>query len=121
MSAQADLGGSPVRRACFVLLVALGVMGLPRSALADPPMVALTAPAAGAAVRGVVPVAASADATVVSVSFDWSSDGGATWTPIGSDSDGSDGWTASWDASGYNGSATLRASATGSGGTGSAT
>ncbi|GAA1761258.1 Ig-like domain-containing protein [Kocuria aegyptia] len=59
----------------------------------DPPIVALTTPADDATVSGTVPLTAEAtdDVGVTKVAF--AVDG----TTVGTDTDGADGWTASWD------------------------
>jgi Bacterial Ig domain len=74
-----------------------------------PPTVTLTAPAEGATVSGTVLVQASAtdDVGVTQVAF--SVDG----TSIGTDTDGADGWSASWDTTGVaEGAHTVTAAAT---------
>ncbi len=79
----------------------------------DPPRVALTAPADGATVSGTVPVTAEAvdDVAVAQVAF--AVDGRV----LGTDTDGTDGWTASWDTTTVaDGSRTLSATATDSAG-----
>jgi thermolysin len=75
----------------------------------DPPSVSITNPFEGATVSGTVSVAADAsdDNGVSQVEF--FVDGGS----IGVDSDGSDGWSASWDTTAYaEGSHTISATAT---------
>ncbi|GIU87813.1 MAG: hypothetical protein KatS3mg009_2328 [Acidimicrobiia bacterium] len=74
-----------------------------------PPTVALTGPAEGATVSGavVVQAAASDDVGVTQVQF---SDGA---TAIGTDTNGADGWSVTWDTTGTaDGAHTLRATAT---------
>ena len=64
------------------------------------PATSLTAPSAGANVRGTIALTASAaDATsgVDSVDFQRSPAGGSSWTTITTDNDGGDGWTGSLD------------------------
>ncbi len=64
------------------------------------PAASLTAPSAGANVRGTIALTASAtDATsgVDSVDFQRSPAGASSWTTISSDTDGGDGWTGSLD------------------------
>jgi hypothetical protein len=75
----------------------------------DPPGVALTGPADGAVVSGTVPVTAEAtdDVAVARVAF---AVDGAT---VGTDTDGTDGWSASWDSTTVaDGTHTLSATAT---------
>jgi peptidoglycan-N-acetylglucosamine deacetylase len=104
-----------VARALLVLAVVLGVLLVPGSADATGG-VQFTHPLAGDHVRGTTKVAVTADPSTTSVLFEWSSDG-ATWTSIGTDADGSDGWSASFDTtSASDGPITLRATATTSGG-----
>ena len=81
--------------------------------LDDPPAVQITSPTDGATVGGVVNVTATAtdDVAVASVEFRI---GGSS---IGTDGDGSDGWTQLWDtAAGPDGSASITAVATDSAG-----
>ena len=97
------------------ILIALSalMLAVPRHAMADAPSVQITSPASGASVRGVVIVTAVTQGSTTTVTFDWSKDGGTTWSIIGTDTDQSDGWNASWDTTGYDGPAVVRATATG--------
>lgn len=63
----------------------------------QPPTVTISAPGDGEAVSGSVEVAADAtdDDGVVQVAFTYQTDGGSF--PIGTDTDGSNGWSAAWD------------------------
>lgn len=72
----------------------------------NPPTVQVTSPGPGATVGGFVAVIADATPPaadevwpyldeVVSVAFEYSPDGGTTWSAIGTDNDGSDGWSCS--------------------------
>src|SRR5262249_29222372 len=75
----------------------------------NPPTVAITSPGSGASVAGTVPVTASAsdDHGVTQVQF--FVDGNS----IGTDTDGSNGWSASWNTAAFgNGPHTLTATAT---------
>jgi peptidoglycan/xylan/chitin deacetylase (PgdA/CDA1 family) len=67
-------------------------------------------------------VAVSADPSTTSVLFEWSKDGGTTWNPIGTDADGTDGWSEPFDTTtAGDGPVTLRATATMAGGPASVT
>jgi peptidoglycan/xylan/chitin deacetylase (PgdA/CDA1 family) len=94
-----------------LLVVALLVAVAP-AAHAGELTVELTQPAEGATVGGVVALQARSQGATTSVAFDWSLDAGLTWTPIATDADGSDGWTATWDTGGFTGPARVRATAT---------
>jgi hypothetical protein len=79
----------------------------------SPPSVAITAPSDGAVVAGDVSIAADAsdDGAVARVEF--TVDG----APVGTDSDGSDGWSVTWDSTAVaDGSATVEATAYDGGG-----
>lgn len=95
----------------LVLIAAVASASLPSPASAEDMAVELTAPPEGALLRGTVALSATTAGPATSVSFDWSPDAGASWVPIVADSDGSDGWSASWDTVGATGPATLRAGA----------
>ncbi|MBI4260172.1 MAG: polysaccharide deacetylase family protein [Actinobacteria bacterium] len=99
-------------RLLLVLSVTATLLALPGIALSDDLSVAVTAPVAGSVVGGTVPVAASTGGPVTSVAFDWSGNGGGTWSPIGVDATPGDGWSASWDTTGTQGPALVRATAT---------
>ena len=73
-----------------------------------PPTVEITEPADGATVSGTIAVEANAfdDRGVAQVEFF------AGANPIGTDTDGTDGWTATWDTAGLSGSHTVSAVAT---------
>ncbi|MFN2545790.1 MAG: polysaccharide deacetylase family protein [Actinomycetota bacterium] len=108
-------------RLSSVLFVVAGLLASPAVALADGPAVQITAPEEGAVVGGVTTIEVVSGEGTISVTFEWSTDGGETWMPIGADTDGSDGWTQPWDTAGYNGPAVIRATGSGPTGTGSAT
>ncbi|MFC2059139.1 hypothetical protein ACFLTS_05865, partial [Chloroflexota bacterium] len=88
------------------------------------PEVEVTYPNGGETINGVVDVTANASApvadeaaplndAVVSVLFEYSADAGTSWTEIGTDIDGADGWSYSWDAGGLaDGEYLVRATAT---------
>ena len=95
------------------LVVAVAVLAVPTASLADGITVELTAPPPGSTVQGTIEVDAATQGTVTSVSFDWSSDGGATWQPIGTDAVADDDrWSISWNTDSFSGPAELRAIAT---------
>jgi peptidoglycan/xylan/chitin deacetylase (PgdA/CDA1 family) len=104
-------GSSALVRPLLVsLAVAVVLVALPARALADALSVQLTAPPAGSTVHGIVQVDATTQGTVASVSFDWSSDGGATWQSIGIDAVADDDqWSVPWDTDAFTGPAELRA------------
>jgi hypothetical protein len=67
----------------------------------NPPEVEITSPGDGAKVKDFVTVEAednSGQNDVISTTFEYSSDG-LVWTTIGTDTDGSDGWSVVWDTS----------------------
>jgi len=102
-------------RVSLILAVVLGALFVPGSADASGG-VQFTHPLAGDHVRGTTRVAVTADPSTTSVLFEWSSDG-TTWTTIGTDADGGDGWSSSFDTtSASDGPVTLRATAATSGG-----
>jgi len=75
----------------------------------NPPSVTLTAPAAGATVSGLVTVTANASDDIGVAEVEFSVDGAV----IGTDTDGSDGWSADWDTTANpDGGATVTAVAT---------
>lgn len=78
----------------------------------EPPSVTITYPSENDVVSDSVAIHADASPETAGVHFQVSTDGGGTWEPVLTDSDGSDGWTASWDSGPYSGDASLRASAT---------
>jgi peptidoglycan/xylan/chitin deacetylase (PgdA/CDA1 family) len=91
--------------------VIAGSIALPARALADVG-VQITAPPADASLRGTVALAATAPDGTTSVEFARSSDGGATWHVIATDSDPAGGWTSAWDTTtAPDGSTTLQATA----------
>jgi len=101
-----------VGRLSVLVAVILGSLALPGFARADAITVAITSPSPGSIVTGAVEIVAETTGPVTSVAFDVSMDAGTTWTPIGTDTSPSDGWSASWDPAGQQGSAALRALAT---------
>jgi len=104
-----------VARALLIGLTAIAVLLGTSVAAAAEDSVAITLPAPGAVVGGVVPVVAVAPADTTSMVFEWSDDG-ATWNAIATDEDGSDGWTAAWDTGARDGTVWLRATAARPGG-----
>ncbi|MEX5295884.1 N-acetylmuramoyl-L-alanine amidase [Kocuria sp. CPCC 205268] len=79
----------------------------------DPPRVALTGPAEGATVSGTMPVTAEATDDVGLAQVVFAVDGSV----LATDTDGTDGWTASWDSTtSADGPRTLSATATDSAG-----
>jgi peptidoglycan/xylan/chitin deacetylase (PgdA/CDA1 family) len=109
-----------VVRVSIVLALVLGVLLAPGSAHASSG-VQFVQPSAGQSVRGTVTVAVTTDPSTTSVLFEWSSDGGATWTSIGADVDGADGWSEPFDTTAAgDGPVTLRATASSAGGPASA-
>jgi len=75
----------------------------------DPPTVAITHPTDGSTVSGTVTVAADASDDDAVTQVEFFVDGGS----IGVDTDGSDGWSATWDTTAYSaGSHTVAATAT---------
>lgn len=95
-----------------LVAVICGSLALPGIARADAITVAITSPSAGSIVTEAVEIVAETTGPVTSVAFDVSMDAGSTWAPISTDTGPSDGWSASWDPAGKQGSATLRALAT---------
>ena len=102
-----------MRRLLLTLATISAVLAVPSPVSAGDVGVTITAPAAGTTVAGIVSVTASTTGTVTSVAFDRSTDAGATWAPIATDTTPTDGWIASWDTTGFSGDAVLRATATG--------
>jgi peptidoglycan/xylan/chitin deacetylase (PgdA/CDA1 family) len=95
-----------------LLLALVGGASHPAAA-ADPLVVDIVEPEDGATVSGSVTVRATTGGpAATSVAFDWSDDDGATWTPISTDSNGGNGWSATWNTGSYLGGARLRATAT---------
>ena len=66
---------------CSTLIGSLALPAVASASTSAVPVVTITAPADGALVAGIVEVVATTDGTVVSVAFDWSDDGGASWQP----------------------------------------
>ncbi len=93
-----------------VAAVALAALAPFASRASGAETVEILAPAAGAHVRRVVRITASAPPGVTSVDFSWSRDG-AAWRVLASDADGSDGWEAAWDTRPLNGRVRIRATA----------
>lgn len=90
------------------------LLGVPPPAFAAPaaqsePTVTISSPADGSVVTGDVTVVVEVSAETDEVTFAASLDDGATWTELGTDTSGDDGWSAIWDSSGYSGAARLRA------------
>lgn len=78
---------------------------------AAPSSVVITSPSEGSVVTSQVAMTAEASEGTNEVGFAVSTDGGATWISLGSDTTGADGWTATWQSDAYSGAATLRATA----------
>ena len=74
--------------------------------------VSLVAPEPGSTNSGTVEVRATTTGPVLGVRFEWSTDDGETWMPIGTDAVGADGWSALWETRPYSGPARVRAVAT---------
>jgi peptidoglycan/xylan/chitin deacetylase (PgdA/CDA1 family) len=111
-----------VVRVSIVLALVLGVLLAPGRADAAVPSVQFSQPSAGQIVRGTVTLAVSSDPSTTSVMLEWSKDDGTTWNPIGTDVDGSDGWSEPLDTTtAGDGPVTLRATATTGSGPASAT
>lgn len=89
------------------VLAALAATG---GAPARPAAVSIVFPQRGDLVSGNVRVDAEAGDEVDAVTFEWSRDGGGTWTRIGVDRSPFDGWFAVWRTGSYSGRALLRAS-----------
>jgi peptidoglycan/xylan/chitin deacetylase (PgdA/CDA1 family) len=85
---------------------------LPGIAQAAEIQVQIVTPAPGDTVGRSVMVEAQTTGSVTSVTFETSVDGGTTWALVRTDAEPSDGWSATWDAAGVNGPATVRATAT---------
>jgi peptidoglycan/xylan/chitin deacetylase (PgdA/CDA1 family) len=99
-----------MRRPLAVFVLTAVCVSTASAAAAEDIAVAITEPADGVVVAGVVTLAAETVGDVSSVAFDWSSDG-STWTPIATDTQPADGWAAEWDTAGYSGTAVIRATA----------
>lgn len=70
----------------------------------------ITSPGSGETLSGPVLLTATVPDATEPVVFEWSRDG-ATWLHIGSDADGSDGWSVRWTTAPLDGPATVRATA----------
>lgn len=102
--------GPIVRRAFLAAGLALVLLSSTPARAAGLSVV-FTRPAAGSVVAGIVELGAATGPSATSVRFDWSVDPGSTWTEVGTDVDPADGWSVSWDTTGYDGPARLRATA----------
>jgi peptidoglycan/xylan/chitin deacetylase (PgdA/CDA1 family) len=106
-------GRIAVLRTLVSIIVALAAVGSVTQATAAPGgavSVVITSPPDGAVVSGQVPLQAQTTGDVVSVTFEWSSDVGLTWQPIGEGTnDGT--WSRTWDTTGHDGPALVRATA----------
>ncbi|MCA1694032.1 MAG: polysaccharide deacetylase family protein, partial [Actinobacteria bacterium] len=117
-SAAGQLDGSPMRAAARIVAFLVFVAGLvaPQTAIAqvDTPgelLVVITSPSENSVVTSQVDVVAEASDGTVEVQFFVSTDGGVTWTPLGTDTTPADGWMATWESGTYSGEALLRAQA----------
>lgn len=111
----------PAPRACLggIVVAALGMAltAPPAAAMAaaegaQETSVTITRPSDGSFVAGVVAVVSEASANTSSVTFAVSTDEALTWSEVGVDTDGSDGWSAVWESHPYSGPALLQATAT---------
>ncbi len=100
-----------MRRVTLFTIVVASLLAVPAIARGAELGVAFTSPLEGAAVGGLVSLAAETTGPVVTVTFEVSTDE-AAWTEIALDATPNDGWTGSWDTTGWDGAATVRASAT---------
>lgn len=98
-------------RVLVVALLTFALVTIPAVARAVSIGVTIVSPGDGEAVGAVVEVAAETTGGVTSVAFDVAVGGDPTWNPIGVDDEPSDGWGTSWDATGLDGAATIRATA----------
>ncbi|MFN2388797.1 MAG: polysaccharide deacetylase family protein [Actinomycetota bacterium] len=111
---------APVRATLRTAIALMVLVGGPLTSVASarevrgssPLSVVITSPPEGAVVTGDVQIAAHASEGTTEVRFAVSTDGGTTWTPIGTDDTAADGWTATWQTGGYSGPAIVRAVAT---------
>jgi peptidoglycan/xylan/chitin deacetylase (PgdA/CDA1 family) len=99
-----------MRRIALAVLVVGGLLAVPTVALAEDLGVALSSPTEGAVVGGVVTLSAETTGPAIAVTFDVSPDA-SSWTVVATDTAAGDGWTASWDSSGWDGPASIRATA----------
>lgn len=99
-------------RALTLALLTLGLATIPAVARAATLEVTITGPVQGQTVGATVPIVAETVGAVTSVVFDVAVASHPGWIPTGVDADPSDGWAVSWDATGLNGPATIRAVAT---------
>jgi peptidoglycan/xylan/chitin deacetylase (PgdA/CDA1 family) len=92
-------------------LLTLALVGSPAVAAASSHTVTIIEPEDGATVSGIVDIVAETTGSVQTVAFDRADSEAGPWIPVGVDTDGSDGWSASWDTTGHDGPAVLRATA----------
>lgn len=83
-------------------------------ALAGSHSIVITSPSDGSVVNRTVTITSQATAGTTEVMFAVSRDAGATWTTVGTDADGQDGWAADWNTLEYSGDALVRATASAS-------
>lgn len=98
-------------RALVVSLLTSMLLTIPAVARAEPIAITILAPVQGETVGAIVPIAAETAGAVTTVAFDVAIGADPMWIPIGVDADPSDGWGTSWDATGVDGPATIRATA----------
>lgn len=103
-----------IRKALLATSIGVAIFASEIPAAEGAVMVQIAAPQEGATVTGIIMVSATGDPAVTSVTFEWSTTGGATWLLIGTDSIGP-AWTVAWETRPHTGPALLRATATDSG------
>jgi len=99
-----------MRRITLSALVVVGLLAVPAVALGDDLGVALISPAADAVVGGLVALAAETTGPALTVTFEVSADE-VIWTAVAGDTEPGDGWTGSWDTTGWDGEVSVRATA----------
>jgi peptidoglycan/xylan/chitin deacetylase (PgdA/CDA1 family) len=92
------------------VLATAGSVSHATAATEDPLSVVIVSPPDGAVLSGQVTLQAQTTGDVVAVTFDWSDDDGLTWRPIG-EGTRSGTWSRTWDTTGLDGPALLRATA----------
>jgi peptidoglycan/xylan/chitin deacetylase (PgdA/CDA1 family) len=98
-------------RAPIVALLAFTLVTIPAVAHAQAIDIVIVAPVQGESVGAIVPIVAETTGAVTSVTFDASVGGDLpVWSSV--DTDPSDGWEASWNATGLDGYAEIRATGT---------